>query len=229
MLSGVPNFALTLGYTNASWTLKCDLVATYVCRLLQHLDRHGYAAVTPVAPTGQTSCAADRPGVGVRAAEHRRCCPSRDRPRRGGCSRTTSGTSCCYGAAGLTDRGHALRPAPRPAPVPAPGWTRDHERSSSRRHRGRHRCGQRHRRGAGPRPGRPRQPSGAARPRRRAAATACRRDPCSTVHRRRSTPWSWTSPTRPRPRRPAGVWRPTRGSRCWSTTPGWRWAAASTS
>jgi cation diffusion facilitator CzcD-associated flavoprotein CzcO len=50
MLSGVPNFALTVGYTNASWTLKGDLVATYVCRLLRYLDRHGYASVTPLAP-----------------------------------------------------------------------------------------------------------------------------------------------------------------------------------
>ncbi|WDZ83205.1 flavin-containing monooxygenase [Micromonospora cathayae] len=50
MLSGVPNFALTLGYTNASWTLKADLVAGYVCRLLQHLDRHGHQVCTPLAP-----------------------------------------------------------------------------------------------------------------------------------------------------------------------------------
>ncbi|WSG10865.1 NAD(P)/FAD-dependent oxidoreductase [Micromonospora sp. NBC_01739] len=50
MLSGVPNFALTLGYTNASWTLKADLVAEYVCRLLRHLDRTGTQVVTPSAP-----------------------------------------------------------------------------------------------------------------------------------------------------------------------------------
>jgi len=50
MLSGVPNFALTLGYTNASWTLKADLVAEYVCRLLKHMDRHGHGVVTPLAP-----------------------------------------------------------------------------------------------------------------------------------------------------------------------------------
>ncbi|PZG22421.1 FAD-containing monooxygenase EthA [Micromonospora craterilacus] len=49
-LSGVPNFALTLGYTNASWTLKADLVAGYVCRLLRHLDRTGTQVVTPLAP-----------------------------------------------------------------------------------------------------------------------------------------------------------------------------------
>jgi cation diffusion facilitator CzcD-associated flavoprotein CzcO len=50
MLSGVPNMALALGYTNASWTLKCDLVAEYVCRLLNHMDEHGYAIATPKAP-----------------------------------------------------------------------------------------------------------------------------------------------------------------------------------
>ena len=50
MLSGVPNFSLTVGYTNASWTLKADLVAQYVCRLLQHMDAGGYQSVTPVAP-----------------------------------------------------------------------------------------------------------------------------------------------------------------------------------
>ena len=50
MLSGVPNLAIALGYTNASWTLKCDLVAEYVCRLLNHMDAHGYAIATPQAP-----------------------------------------------------------------------------------------------------------------------------------------------------------------------------------
>jgi cation diffusion facilitator CzcD-associated flavoprotein CzcO len=42
MLNGVPNSALTVGYTNASWTLKADLTSEYVCRLLAHMDEHGY-------------------------------------------------------------------------------------------------------------------------------------------------------------------------------------------
>src|SRR6185312_14686 len=50
MLSGIPNMALTLGYTNASWTLKADLVAEYVCRLLNHMAAHGYDRCTPLAP-----------------------------------------------------------------------------------------------------------------------------------------------------------------------------------
>ena len=47
MLSGVPNFAFTVGYTNASWTLKADLTAAYVCRLLNHMRRRGYARCMP--------------------------------------------------------------------------------------------------------------------------------------------------------------------------------------
>ncbi|MBK1782998.1 flavin-containing monooxygenase [Prauserella cavernicola] len=52
MLSGVPNFALTIGYTNASWTLKADLVAQYVCRVLAHMREHDYDRCVPVAPAG---------------------------------------------------------------------------------------------------------------------------------------------------------------------------------
>jgi monooxygenase len=48
MLSGVPNMAVAIGYTNASWTLKCDLTCEYVCRLLKHMDDHGYRQATPV-------------------------------------------------------------------------------------------------------------------------------------------------------------------------------------
>jgi monooxygenase len=47
MFSGVPNLAFAIGYTNASWTLKCDLTSEYVCRLLNHMDQHGYEVCTP--------------------------------------------------------------------------------------------------------------------------------------------------------------------------------------
>jgi monooxygenase len=46
LLSDVPNLALTVGYTNASWTLKCDLTCEYVCRLLNHMAAHGYDVCT---------------------------------------------------------------------------------------------------------------------------------------------------------------------------------------
>ena len=47
MFSDIPNFSNTLGYTNASWTLKADLIAEYVCRLLKHLDKTGNRIAVP--------------------------------------------------------------------------------------------------------------------------------------------------------------------------------------
>jgi len=47
MYSDVPNLASSFGYTNASWTLKSDLTAEYVCRLLKHMDARGYDTCTP--------------------------------------------------------------------------------------------------------------------------------------------------------------------------------------
>jgi len=47
MLSGVPNLALALGYTNASWTLKCELTCEYVCRLLNFMERNGVRQCVP--------------------------------------------------------------------------------------------------------------------------------------------------------------------------------------
>jgi monooxygenase len=47
MFSDVPNLFGTLGYTNASWTLKSDLTSAYAARLINYMDRHGYPACTP--------------------------------------------------------------------------------------------------------------------------------------------------------------------------------------
>ncbi len=47
MYSDIPNLASALGYTNASWTLKCDLTAAFVCRLINHMDARGYTHCTP--------------------------------------------------------------------------------------------------------------------------------------------------------------------------------------
>lgn len=47
MYSDVPNAASAFGYTNASWTLKCDLTAEYVCRILNYMDAYGYRQCTP--------------------------------------------------------------------------------------------------------------------------------------------------------------------------------------
>ncbi|MGY4708124.1 flavin-containing monooxygenase [Mycolicibacterium sp. CBM1] len=50
MLSGVPNMAFTIGYTNASWTLKADLVSEFVCRVINYMDSRGYDRVEPAQP-----------------------------------------------------------------------------------------------------------------------------------------------------------------------------------
>jgi len=47
MLSGVPNLAYAIGYTNSSWTLKIGLLCEHFCRLLAHMDAHGYDICRP--------------------------------------------------------------------------------------------------------------------------------------------------------------------------------------
>lgn len=47
MVEGLPNLAVIAGYTNASWTLKADLVNAYMCRLIKHMQRKNYAMVVP--------------------------------------------------------------------------------------------------------------------------------------------------------------------------------------
>jgi len=52
MYDGVPNMASAFGYTNASWTLKCDLTCEYVCRVLNHLKKTGLRQATPTNADG---------------------------------------------------------------------------------------------------------------------------------------------------------------------------------
>ncbi len=64
MLSDVPNFAFTIGYTNASWTLKADLVSEYVVRLLRYMDAHGYDQCVPA---NDDPTVTERPLLGFQA------------------------------------------------------------------------------------------------------------------------------------------------------------------
>jgi cation diffusion facilitator CzcD-associated flavoprotein CzcO len=52
MYTGVPNLASAFGYTNASWTLKCDLTSEHVCRLINYMDAEGYVQATPQREAG---------------------------------------------------------------------------------------------------------------------------------------------------------------------------------
>jgi cation diffusion facilitator CzcD-associated flavoprotein CzcO len=49
LLSGVPNFAIAVGYTASSWTLKIGLLCEHFTRLLNHMEEHGFTQCTPVA------------------------------------------------------------------------------------------------------------------------------------------------------------------------------------
>jgi cation diffusion facilitator CzcD-associated flavoprotein CzcO len=73
MLEGVPNMAMAIGYTNASWTLKCDLTCDYVTRLVNHMHETGTRQCTPTNIDGKVTAA---PLLGLssgyitRAADH---------------------------------------------------------------------------------------------------------------------------------------------------------------
>ena len=62
MFTGVPNMVWVFGYFRASWTLRADLVADFVCRLLNHMDGDGRARVTVALRPEDSGHAAARPG-----------------------------------------------------------------------------------------------------------------------------------------------------------------------
>lgn len=72
MLSGMPNFAFTLGYTNAPFTLKADLVAQYVCRLLKFMDERDLSSCVPTNddPTVEEAPLLDFDAGYVKRSEH---------------------------------------------------------------------------------------------------------------------------------------------------------------
>lgn len=73
MLEGVPNLAVAVGYTNASWTLKCDLTCGYVCRLVNHMRARGMRQATPVnrAPSAGTRPLLDLTSGYIQRSAHR--------------------------------------------------------------------------------------------------------------------------------------------------------------
>lgn len=50
MFTGIPNFANTFGYINASWTLKADLTCEYVCRLINYMEKNDLQSCVPKKP-----------------------------------------------------------------------------------------------------------------------------------------------------------------------------------
>lgn len=52
LLSGIPNWAMAIGYTTSSWTLKVSLMCRYFIDLVRHMDAHGFDRAVPVSPSG---------------------------------------------------------------------------------------------------------------------------------------------------------------------------------
>ena len=117
MLSGVPNFAFAVGYTNASWTLKADLTAAYVCRLLNHM--------TPPR-LHRSACRADEDPAVVReplldltsgyVLRSVQDFPKQGSKRPGGCTRTTPWMSLTSSSAGSTTGSCGSRAVVAPPP-----------------------------------------------------------------------------------------------------------------
>ena len=80
MLTGVPNLAFAIGYTNSSWTLKVGLLCEHFCRLLSHMDENGYDACVPQLPDDSEN-AARRPFLDFSAGYIQRSVA--DLPRQG--------------------------------------------------------------------------------------------------------------------------------------------------
>ncbi|EUA93900.1 FAD-containing monooxygenase EthA domain protein, partial [Mycobacterium ulcerans str. Harvey] len=72
MLSGLPNMAYTVGYTDASWTLKADLVSEFVCRLLNYMDANDYESVVVERPVRMCRNVHSWSSLGLCAARDRR-------------------------------------------------------------------------------------------------------------------------------------------------------------
>ena len=73
MLTGLPNMAFTIGYTNQSWTLKADLVSEFACRVINYMDANGYDTVEPQHPgdsVEERQLMEFTPGYILRALDH---------------------------------------------------------------------------------------------------------------------------------------------------------------
>ncbi|WP_200926178.1 flavin-containing monooxygenase [Sphaerimonospora mesophila] len=114
MLTGIPNLAICIGYTNASWTLRADLTSRLVCKVLRWMDRHDYAAVVPH-PDRELE---ERPLLDLTSGYIKRSVG--DFPRQGPRAPWRVRQNYVLDAATTmrTDLGRSLRPTPRDAVRP---------------------------------------------------------------------------------------------------------------
>ena len=67
MFTGIPNLVWSIGYTDAAWTLRADLTAQYVARLLRYMDKHGHTVCTPTVAADAPALKSLRPMIGTKA------------------------------------------------------------------------------------------------------------------------------------------------------------------
>ena len=103
MLSGVPNFVFTVGYTNASWTLKADLVAEFTCRLLAHLTATRLRAASSRCATRRSASCPSWTSRPATCSGPSTSCRGRATASRGGCGRAISTTAARSGRRTLED------------------------------------------------------------------------------------------------------------------------------
>ena len=105
LVEDVPNAAVVFGYTNASWTLKADLAAEYVCRLLNHMTRHGYTQFVVHAGDGRPrhGLGARQPASRVTCGAATTTCRGRAPAARGRCATTTTAIAACWVASPVDD------------------------------------------------------------------------------------------------------------------------------
>ena len=132
MISDVPNLAFAIGYTNASWTLKCDLTCEYVCRLLNHMAT---ARLRVATPRNHDPSLEPEPFLDLTSGYVQRSIdefPRQGPKRPGGCTRTTRATSSCCATAPSTTRRWSSPPRPSGTSMPR-AWPPDQRRRRGRR------------------------------------------------------------------------------------------------
>ena len=102
MIRGISNFSFTLGYTSASWTLKCNLVAEYICRLLNYMARTVMIAPRRLGVSRRSWISQRSTWILAISAGGSTCFPNRGPSGRGGFIRTTRGTCSTSGSARST-------------------------------------------------------------------------------------------------------------------------------
>ncbi len=125
LLEDVPNMAWCIGYTNASWTLRADMTAKAVAKLLAYMDARGYTHATRIVATGRSPRSRRSICRPVTSSGRRTRCRSQGRTGRGTCGTITCSTSSITGSTGSRSRWCSAAPRSANPPAPPPDLRRN--------------------------------------------------------------------------------------------------------